>query len=138
MKQVSTDISINRNNEISAYKGELTRNGVKLNCAKVLTAFPQLEDSFTDLLTESLFRNNFTDERFADAVNYVIDNCKYPKPRVSDFVQYDKKVKLYTHSEIIDLKHSDFETYKAVEIDGRDKKLWAHIDDIKEFNLGRK
>jgi len=109
--------------------------GIKMNCAKILVAFSGVDQSFTILLTESLKRNKFTDERLTDAVNFVIDNCKYPKPSISDFIQFDKKVKLYTHNEVINILYSDFENYKAVEIEG--KLLWAHLTEIKKYSLKR-
>jgi len=126
---------VNSNNEISAYKDDLTLMGIKMNCAKILVAFSGVDQSFTILLTESLKRNKFTDERLTDAVNFVIDNCKYPKPSISDFIQFDKKVKLYTHNEVINILYSDFENYKAVEIEG--KLLWAHLTEIKKYSLKR-
>jgi len=126
---------VNSKNEISAYKDELTLVGIKTNCAKILAAFSGVEQSFTILLTESLKRNKFTDERLTDAVNFVIDNCKYPKPSISDFIQFDKKVKLYTHNEVINTLYSDFENYKAVDIEGN--TLWAHLTEIDKYNLNR-
>ena len=119
--------------EISVYKDELTKEGVALNCAKILSAFRGTDEMFTDLLTESLKRNNFTNERFSDAVNYVIDNCPYPKPSIADFVSFDKKVKLYSHEEASGLGMSRFVSVRVNE--NQTKPLWASRKDFELYGL---
>lgn len=120
---------------ISIYKDQLTKESVKVNCLKVLVAFPSLENHFTDLLTESLFRNKFTDQRFKDSVNYVIDNCKYPKPSIADFVSYDKKVKVYRYDEMVS-NSFDFARFKKVKLsDEQSKPLWIRIEDFENNNF---
>lgn len=97
-----------------------------------MVAFPSLENHFTDLLTESLFRNNFTDDRFNDAVNYVIDNCRYPKPSIADFVGYDKKIKLLTHADMVN-GSLDFNRHKKVRISANQEKPF-YVRDL-DFEL---
>lgn len=86
-------------NEISVYKGELTLECVKIQSVRILAAFRKLDNTFINLLTQRLKDNNFTDKRLIDAVNFVIDNHRYPEPLISDFISYDKKIKTYTHKE---------------------------------------
>lgn len=134
MKIASTNISINKN-EISVYRDVLTKEGVKANCLKVLAAFKALDTQFTDLLTESLMRNKFTDERFKDAVNHVIDNCRYPKPSIADFVSYDKSIVFYTHKE---MSHNrfNFDLFQAVRLyPNQEKPLWVSKTDFNTNNF---
>jgi len=88
---------------------------------------------FIDLLTESLKRNGFTDERFTDAVNYVIDNCRYPKPSIADFVSYDRSVKTYTHEQIC---ANGTANYQAVRISpAQTKPVWVLKTDFEIHNF---
>lgn len=92
---------------------------------------------FTDLLTESLKRNGFTDQRFTDAVNYVIDNCRYPKPSIADFVSYDKNVKVFTWRDIV---HNSFDFSKFVKIrisEDQSKPLYIRQEDFETNNFIR-
>ena len=126
-----TSISINEKNEISIYKDSLTRNHVKAECLKIRTAFPSLEKHFTDLLTEALVRNNFTNQRFTDAKNYVIDNHVYPKPSIAEFISYDKKVKTYTHKEACEV---GMEYLQSTDV-GIGVCVWTDKQDFKNYGL---
>ena len=52
----------------------------------------------------------------ADVV--VIDNFKYPVPTVADIISWDKKVKIYTHREVVDLipQGYDFSMFEKITI----------------------
>ena len=90
---------------------------------------------FTDLLTESLKRNGFTDERFTDAVNYVIDNCRYPKPSIADFVSYDKSVKVYTWQDMVN-NSFDFSKFVKIRISAEQSKpLYIRQEDFETNNF---
>ena len=135
MKHPSTSISRIDSGAISIYNGKLSKEGIKKNCLKILAAFEKTDAMFTDLLTESLKRNGFTDERFTDAVNYVIDNCRYPKPSIADFVSYDKSVKVYTYQEICNHGTS---MYQAVRISpDQTKPVWVLKTDFETNNFIR-
>lgn len=56
------------------------------------------------LLKERFKANNFDDERVIDAVNYVIDNYSgWDKlPSIADFINYDKKIRIYTAHELME------------------------------------
>ena len=60
------------------------------NTVKIKNAFPTLPVEFYDILCERLKANGFTDERLTNAVNGVIDTCKYPTPTVAHFMSYDE------------------------------------------------
>lgn len=61
-----------------------------------------------DLLRERFKANGFTDQRMKDAVAFVIDSYTgFDKlPAIGDFIKFDKKVKVFTLSEL-QFKHKD-------------------------------
>ena len=85
---------------MSIYTDELTTKCIVEQASKLKKAFPQLPVEFYDILTDRIKENHFTDKRLVDSVNYVIDNCKYPIPGISDFISFDKKCRLYTYEEM--------------------------------------
>ena len=133
LTSLSNDISDKR--ELSIYQDALTIECVKANCVKVLAAFKGLDTTFTNLLAESLKRNGFTDQRFTDAVNYVIDNCRYPSPSIAEFVRFDKSVKVYTYDEMIKLGYGT-EPFKKVRLSTeQEKPLWVLASDYQKYGL---
>ena len=70
--------------------------------SKMRKVFTHAAPGFYDVLLERIKENNFTDERLKDAVNYLIDNFKYPVPSIADIISFDKKVKLHTYQQVCD------------------------------------
>tara|TARA_R110000850_G_scaffold145012_2_gene267082 strand:- start:5 stop:460 length:456 start_codon:yes stop_codon:yes gene_type:complete len=137
LKHPSTSISRIDKGAISIYNGKLSKEGIKKNCLKILAAFEKTDAMFTDLLTESLKRNGFTDERFTDAVNYVIDHCRYPKPSIADFVSYDKSVKVYTWQDMVN-NSFDFSKFVKIRISAEQSKpLYIRQEDFETNNFIR-
>lgn len=102
--------------EISLYAGGfLTDRGVAVNLKKLKEAFPRMQPSFFNILSERLIANGFTDSRVTDAVNNVIDNFEYKELNISDVIKFDKKVKIYTHSEATILVTSGRATFDDFE-----------------------
>lgn len=97
--------------------------GVAKNMRKLQSAFPKQGKEFFNVLAERLIANGFTDERFADAVNHVIDTFQYKELNISDIVKFDKKVKLYNYSEACTLVTRDGYEFgrdlQRTEMDGR-------------------
>ena len=126
-------------NEISLYTGSLTAEVVLREIVKAKAAFPSLPTVFFDVLRDRISANAFTNERFKDAVNYVIDNCRYPTPTIADFVSYDKRIKFSTYDEMLkkstDLGPEIWKSYKPVKLPGREKAVWVHVDDMKMAGL---
>lgn len=105
---------------------------------KIAVAFPELQKEFYDLLNDSLKRNGFTDKRLTDAVNFVIDNFKYPKPRIADFISYDQRIAVLTYHELINKVTSNdasFETWKAIRKDSFGNLIFAHVNDVEKYNI---
>lgn len=89
-------------------------------------------------MRERLIAKGFTNKRVTDAVNYVIDTCKYPTPTVADFVGYDKKVKLYTYNEACNELGIGLQLdreFAPVKVNGLEKPLWVRKVDKKNYNL---
>ena len=108
--------------EISLYAGGfLTDRGVAVNLKKLKEAFPRMQPAFFNLLSERLIANGFTDSRVTDAVNNVIDNFEYKELNISDVIKFDKKVKIYTHSEatiLVTSGRATFDDFEKREING--------------------
>jgi hypothetical protein len=127
------------NNEISIYADPLaTREVITLELKKVLAAFPDISNDFIIILAERIIDNNFTIQRVKDSINNIIDNFQFPKSKISDFISFDKRVKLFTYNQIIDLVNQHgavvWDNYKAVEI-GLKHRVYASIVDIEKYNL---
>jgi hypothetical protein len=91
-------------NEISVYQGQLTKEAFVKETAKILQAFPKMPDATFALLKDRFKDNKFTDERLKDAINQVIDTYEgWDKiPNIANFIQYDKKIKIFTYKESIE------------------------------------
>lgn len=125
--------------EISIYSGELTKPIIVEMTVKIRQSFPALPVGFFDILSDRLLANNFTDQRLKDAVEYVIDNCVYPTPTIAQFISFDKRIKLYTYNQILNMNSEFsgkvFQYYKSVRIGKNEFPVYAHLNDIKEYNL---
>ena len=69
----------------------MTIECIVINVEKIRQAFPNLTKDFYDILCERLKAHNFTDEELSDAVNHVIDTCKYPTPTIAEFISFIKE-----------------------------------------------
>jgi hypothetical protein len=125
---------------VSVYiKGALTPEIYIKNIKRISAAFPSLQKEFYDLLSELVKEKQYSDNKLTDAVNFVIENCKYPHPSIADFLSYDKGFTLYTYTNILkffdSIGSSVWNDYKQVEIEGVSLKVWASIIDIQKYNL---
>lgn len=92
---------------ISIYgSGNVTPEAFAHGVVKIKKAFPKLPETWYDILDEALDAEDFTDERFKDAVWYLIRTCVYPEPTIANILGYDKKVQVYTMREL-QKKHAD-------------------------------
>ena len=125
---------------ISVYSGELSTRTVIDGIKKIKAAFPNLPPDFYDILSDRIKENGFSDMRFVNAINHVIDTCKYPTPTIADFIGYDKQIKLYSHEEMlakINFIGNSFrwDNYKPIKFRDREKLVWVHVDDISKYKL---
>lgn len=123
-----------KENEMSIYPDEQTKEGVKACINRIRAAFPDLDDNFYKVLVVRVRESGMGDLRLMDAVNHVIDTCIYPKPTIAQFLNYDIVVKLYTWKEVVAmndlLDRKAFSLYKRLE-NGK----YASKEDIAKFGL---
>ncbi len=106
MQNQSQTIQILNNNEISIYQnGQLTKESFAKDTARILQAFPKMPIEMFNLLKDRFKENNFTDERLKDSVSHVIDTYQgWDKlPNIANFIQFDKKIKIYTNQELLEI-----------------------------------
>ena len=126
-------------NEISLYKGPLSGKVLFREIAKIQSAFPSLPKGFYDILSSRLADNGFTDDRLKDAVNNVIDTCIYPTPTISQFISFDKRVKVFKYPEIVKMVEDGdpnaFDRYQRIQVEGLPEAVWIHINDVAKYNI---
>ena len=127
--------------EISIYSGELTNEITQIGMLKAKSAFPALPNNFFLTLTDRIIANGFSDKRLIDAVNHVIDNHVYPEPSIAEFISFDRKIKLYSHQDILKLVEEfgavvwgDYES-KKLSISGGMKTVWISKLELKKYNI---
>jgi hypothetical protein len=125
---------------VSIYnKGALSPEIYINNIKRISAAFPYLQKEFYDLLSEMVIEKQYTDARFSEAVNFVIENYKYPHPSIADFISFDKGYTLFTYTNMLKMNDSIgssvWNDYKQVEIEGISIKVWASFIDIQKYNL---
>ena len=126
----------NGEKSLSLYSGELSPEVVAENVAKIKATFPALPFGFFDIFMERVKSKGFTNERLIDAVNNVIDNCKYPTPMLADFLSFDKRVKFITYAELCDKVSTigeKFDSYARIKVSG--KSFFIKKSDIEVHNI---
>jgi hypothetical protein len=131
--------SLEKIDEISLYKGELTGRRI-LECSlKVKKAFPELPADFFEIFQEMIKSEKFTDERLMDSVDNVIKTCVYPKPTIAQFISFDKKIKVHKYPEIIEMVEAGdpnaFERYQRIKFPDLPEAVWIHINDITKYKI---
>lgn len=129
----STLARTTQENSLSVYRGNLTTKAVIVESKKVKAAFPQLPQGFYDVLADRLKANKFTDQRLQDAVNHLVDNFRYPTPTIADIVSFDKRIKLYTYSQVAERVNSGRDMRDFGKI--KDQKLWMDISEAKQHGF---
>jgi len=127
---------------MSVYSGELTKEAIAQSVLLIESAFPDLDDSYYNILKLMIKESKMSDNRLFDAVKHVIRTCVYPRPAIANFLQYDKRVKLYNYNGYMDLinKYGGVinKTYSKVEVPGVKLGMWASNSDIEMYNLIKK
>lgn len=88
--------------ELSAYNdNKMSADDGAVAVKKLAVAFPNQSRDFFLLLVERMLSNNFTAQRCADAVNYLIDNFAFKQINIADVIKFDKKRKVYTYGQML-------------------------------------
>ena len=137
----SSEESLQRTGEysISIYHGELTTECIINQVKKLKQAFPSLPKGFYDILTDRIQELGFLDSRLICAVNNLIDTCTYPTPTIANLITWDRRVKLYTYRQMVEMTNeygaSTWDDYKAVQAPGITIRVYASVFDIETYNL---
>ena len=120
--------------QVSIYhKGKkATQEQLTRNIAKLEMAFPKMQGEFFKILLERIDANNFSNKRLENAVNYVIDKFQYKELNVADVISWDRKINIYTYSQICNLIQKSmingFDDTEIREINGT--KYWVLKRDL--------
>lgn len=113
--------------EISIYSGPAANESeIKSEVKKLMAAFPDVQTDFLIVLVERMIDKNFTKERVREAINHVIDTNPYKRPSIADIISFDRKIKIYTYSEISAKcypGYSAFDHFEKIEIEGRKRYI---------------
>lgn len=113
--------------EISIFTGTVaSENEIKSEVKKLMAAFPDVKSDFLIVLVERMIDKNFTKERVKEAINHVIDTNPYKRPSIADIISFDRKIKVYTYSEISAKcypGYSAFDHFEKIEIEGRKRYI---------------
>lgn len=104
--------------------------------ARMKIIFPNLSAGFFDILLERAKEKGFTNERLTDAVNNVIENCRFPTPSMAEFISFDKRIKLFSYNEVCDKvtrSEATFEDFEVITIDGEPFRV--NKKDFIKYNL---
>lgn len=130
--------------EISLYHGYRTQEGLYRATAKIKKAFPAWSVDQAEMLADRFADNGFTDDRMMAAVNHVIDSYDgYGKlPNIANFIQFDKRCKIYSHGEIGGFNQPDWTDVDMVRIEGvsacksaKGQIFWAKKSDIARYGM---
>lgn len=121
------------------YSGELNTPAIIEGVKKIKAAFPSLPAGFYDVFADRIKDNGFNDDRLRDAVNHVIDNCRYPNPSIADFISFDKRIEVLSYSQILEkmdkIGPSVWKDYKAVMLGGYKKPVYINIAEADSLGL---
>jgi hypothetical protein len=97
---------------------------VKNECKRLQSCFPQIPTGMVVVMAQRVLAKQMSAQQLTDAIDNLIDNYKYPVPTVAEVLSWDKKVKLYTHAEVVKEIPQGFEfsAYDMVTIN--DQKRW--------------
>lgn len=87
--------------ELSVYQDDaLTMDVLQEGLTTISAVFPKTSEAVLLLTTRLVMKNEFTNQQFRDAIDHLITNYHYPEFKPADILSFDKKVKLYTYSEV--------------------------------------
>jgi hypothetical protein len=120
--------------EVSLYHPEpATEMEIKQLIAPLMMVFSEQDPQFWGLLIQRITANRLSAERLKAAVLHVIDTHRYPRITPADILAHDKRVRLYTHFEMVKAIHSyesspdDFEKWYS----DNGKCFWVFNEQMK-------
>lgn len=95
-----------------------------------------MEEQQLMILVEEVKKQQFTNQRFIDAIDNVIRTCIYPTPQLAQILGYDQSYKLYSYYEVCDLvsnKNAKFDDF--IKIQRKEKIYRIAKKDAERYNL---
>jgi hypothetical protein len=100
------------------------------NAEKINGIWPSLHIGFYENFFESLKDNRVTDEELTRAVKHVRDTCKFPTPRISDFIEFIKEDRI---GRVDTTSTTESEAEKQALIAERDKEDARKLKEWEKF-----
>lgn len=132
----NTSLQTTQGNSISIYRDSFNVSQAINQFAKLKQAFPQLPTGFYDVLLDRIKDKGFTDQRLKDAINNLIDNFTYPVPTIANVVSFDKRIKLYTYSDLTDAVSNGRNWKDFTKVKRNGKTFWITVTDKETYNIG--
>lgn len=98
---------------------------------RLTSVFPESgsNTAFMLELSRAVARKKMTAKQLEDAVDHLVDNCRYPRFSIADIVSYDRKVRLYSHAECCEMcSHGVSWDFDTVKVEG--KTFWVKKSDV--------
>jgi hypothetical protein len=112
--------------ELSLYSDEPPSEKILIanECERLRIAFPTIQREFIGVLVQMVLKKGMSKNQLIDSIDNILMNYKYPHPTVADVIGFDKRVKLYTHAEVVaDIpKGFEFNDYDMISIN--EQKRW--------------
>lgn len=84
--------------EVTTYKdAPATTKDMAAAVAKLTMSYPQVKEEFYGVLCSRWKEERWSAQRIKDAIENLIDTCKYPTFSIGQIMSYDRPMKLYTH-----------------------------------------
>ena len=125
-------------NKVSVYgEGEIEQKVWMDNIAKIKKAFPKIKPEWLDILAERIKDKGFTNKKFMDAVNKMIDTCPYPEPTIAEILNYDHRVECLSEFEMMEkvTKQGDSVRYEYSKADINGELYYVKNKDFKEYGF---
>ena len=131
-KDTQNDLSLKVTNEISIYKTELlTSECMAIQSDRILSIYPELKESWFDILEDMLEEDGWGDKKYIDAVTNFLKTNVYNQPKPAHVLNYDKTVKIYNYHEAIEYGMK----YLGMINIGLENPRWVLKEHIEQFSL---
>lgn len=129
-----TYLPVRTTDEISVYKpGKPSEDTLRWAAKTLVSCYPDTKTDVIRIICERLKAKDWTDERIKDAVHNLIDTHPYRSISPADVISFDKRIKLYTYSEVCNEvgKGASMKDYKKL----KDRKVWTTQADAEAYGL---
>ena len=126
------------NKTLSIYKDNLLEvETYQVGKELLKSRFNNIDEKMQIILLDRVKEHGFTNERFMDAIKFVIDTSKYPSMTIADILQFDNVLNLRTWIQVAkeekDFGHTIWQYYKPVEVKGI--CYYVHIYELEKYNI---